>query len=911
MKQEERRYSPPVSFESVGQCILWHRLHLGLSQEALAEEIGASARSLRRWERDLVVPQKIWRERLAFRFGIEPQQLLPAGSDESEEHSPISSPLWTVPYPRNPCFIGRETVLHTLHTVLAATPSAAQARTLAISGLGGIGKTQVAIEYAYRHQQDYHAVFWLAAETAESLLASLGQIADLLQLPGREVAEQSRLIAATRRWLATHEEWLVIADNVDDPGRLYEVLPPLRQGALLLTTRSQALGTLAPVMDLPSMNEEESIALLFSRARPSFGTPEAARDAAIVTQARELARFLEGLPLALDQAGAYLQETGCSVAAYLQRCHEQRKDVLARRGMYDESHPASVTTTVQLSVDRIAREHPAAPNLLCLCAFLYPEAIPEELLMAGAPHLGPELGPILTDPYQFDLVLAAVRSASLIARAPETKTLSLHRLVQGVLRDQMEPDETRRWSEWVVRMLNAAFPPVTFAVWAQCERYIVHVLACLPLLEQLGNTLPEAGEVLFKAGSYLLARGRLGEAEPLLERAVTLAHQVPRGGSRVLLGRLEKLADLYWMQGKYDQGEQLLLQALVLEEEEWSASHPCTGETLNNLAVFYRKQGKHEQAESLYMRALENQEQAAEPSFPHLADTLNNLGVLYYGQGKYEQAEALYQRALAIREQYLGPEHPDTAASLNTLGLLYWMQWKYEQAEPLLKRALAIREQQLGPEHPDIGASLNNLAAVYWSQKNYEQAEPLYLRALAVHEQHLGPDHPDTAASLNNLANLYRDQGRDEQAEALHLRALAIREQHLGPDHPDTALSVYNLAVLYRKQGKHKQSEPLFVRALTIREQYLGPEHPSTAISLQSVAILRQEQGDTIEAQALFTRALQIRIQVLGSGHPRTRETRARLADLLRVMGKTQEALALEAEQAEQEQAEVKRASGQ
>lgn len=897
MRQEDPPHSALSSPRSLGQRIRWHRLRLGLSQEALAEAVGASARSLRRWENDLVLPQNLWRERLALCFDIDPLSLLDTLTDEDNARSPISPPLWTVPYARNPCFAGREAILQTLHTALGTEQVASQVRALALSGLGGIGKTQAAVEYAHRHRQDYHAVFWLAAETAESLLTSLGQIADLLQFPEREVAEQSRLIAATRRWLAAQTGWLVIADNVDDLEMLHAVLPPLRQGALLLTTRRQALGVLAPLLELPPMSEEEGIALLLSRSRPFFASTETPWDAATVARAGELVRFLEGLPLALDQAGAYLQETGCSVADYLQRYREQRKEVLARRGLHGENHPASVTTTVQLAVDQIGREHPAAPDLLRLCTFLYPEAIPEELLVVGAPHLGAELAPIVADPYQFDLALAAIRSASLVTRHPETKTLSLHRLVQEVLRDQMEPAETHLWGERIVRMLNATFPNVTFEVWTQCERYITHVLACLPLLEQTGNAFPEASELLFKAGSYLLARGRLGEASPLLEQAVRLTQRLPVVNAGVLLERLEKQAELCWMQGKYELTEQLLLRVLELEEQELGASHPRLAETLNNLGTLYWAQGKYEQAEPLHLRALHILEQAS-ASFPaQLAETLHNLGVLHYSQGQYEQAETLHQRALMIREQALGANHPDTASSLNALGLLYWKLWKYAQAEPLLKRALTIREQQLGADHPDIGASLNNLAAVYTAQQKYEQAEPLYQHGLRVHEQQLGPDHPDTAASLNNLANLYRDQGKLEQAEALHLRALAIREQQLGPDHPDTALSLHNLATLYYDQGKLEQAEPLFVRTLAIREQQLGAEHSSTAISLHYLALLRQGQGNHTKALALFTRALQIRVRVLGAQHPRTRETRACLIDLLRIMDKNEEALTLEAEQ--------------
>ena len=889
MKQEGPLPIHPSS-GSLGQRIRWHRLRLRLSQESLAEAIGASTRSLRRWEQDLVLPQKVWRERLAFQFGIDPQALLVPFADESTTPPTTISPcLWSVPYARNPYFTGREGVLQTIHTWLAAEQSATLIQAAALTGMGGMGKTQVAIEYAYRYKQTYQAVFWLGAETTENMLYSLQQMSDLIQLPAHEAADQSRLVAASRRWLATHQGWLVIIENVEDLDVLRPLLPLPGQGARLLTARRQALGTLARPLAMPPMSEEESIALLLSRSgSSSLYAPETSLPPATVAHAAKLVRFLEGLPLALDQAGSYLQETGCQIVDYLQRCHEQRKEILARRGLHGGSHPDSVTTTVTLSVEQVTREHPAASDLLRLCAFLHADAIPEEMLVAGSPHLGTVLGPAVADPYQFDLMLAALRGVSLMNRQGEQKMLSVHRLVQTILRDQMQPSEVRLWNERVVHMLNAAFPSVTFDTWSQCERQVTHVLANLPFLEQTESPLPATGELLFRTGSYLLARGRLTAAESLLQRAVAIQEQAPAADARTLFERLEKLAELYWMQGKYALAEQLLQRVLALEEQVLSTSHPRIAGALNILGELYWMQGKYEQAEAVHLRALRVQEQTSTPSFSRMSETLHNLGVLSYSQGKYEQAEDLYQRALAMREEVLGAEHPETAGSLNALGLLYWAQKKYEQAEPVLKRALALREKQLGPEHPDIGASLNNLAALYNAQGKHEQAETLYQRALRVHEEQLGPEHPDTAASLNNLANLYRTQGKHEQAKTLHLRALAIREKHLGPVHPDTALSLYNLAVLYRNQGKYEQAEPLFVRALTIREQQLGAEHPDTATSLHDLARLRQMQGNYAQAHVLFERALQIRTKVHGCEHPQTRQTSTCLDELLYVMNRAE-----------------------
>ncbi|GHO50522.1 FxSxx-COOH system tetratricopeptide repeat protein [Ktedonospora formicarum] len=835
MKQEEILPSSPSSFKSIGQHIRWHRLHQGLSQEAFAEAIGTSTRSLRRWEQDLTIPQQIWRERLSQQLGIDFRHLLGASPIEESEHFLTPPPLWSVPYARNPSFIGRTTLLQTLHRLLTTKQSVARTKTLALSGLGGIGKTQAAIEYAYRFGQHYHALFWLAAETAESLLASLQEIAFLVRLPEYEIADHSLLIAATRRWLASHQEWLVIADNVEDPAILQAVLPPLRQGALLFTTRRQALGPLVQMLELPPMSEEEGIALLLSRSSlhplQQEAFPGTLQNDETIVHARELTRFLEGLPLALDQAGAYLQEAGCRIADYLQLCYEQSKEILAHRGLHTGNHPASVTATVQLSLEQVALEHPTAPKLLQLCAFFSPDTIPEDLLVAGGSELEPELSAAVADPYQFNLILAALRSASLVTRHPETKTISVHRLVQMVVRDLLEPTETRLWSEQIARLFQRTLPDVTPDTWGHYERYLPHILACLPLLEQAKETVIAFSEVLYKAGSYLLARGHVKEAEPLLRQAVAIEEQASHPNTQKLLERLEKQAELYWTQGKYELAEPLLQRVLVLEEQKLDASHLQT------------------------------------------AETLSNLGLLYWSQGKYEQAEPLYVQSLHILEQESSTPHELIAITLGNLALLYCSQGKYEQAELLYVRALEIRENQFGPEHLKVAKTKNNLAALYRDQGKYEQAEPLYVQALKIREKLLGSEHPDTASSINNLGFLYWNQGKYEQAEPLYVQALKIREKLLGPEHPDTANSLYSLAILYRDQEKYKQAEPLFVRVLSIQEQQLGPEHPETASSLHALAVMRRVQGLTAEARTLLDRALQIRTRTLGPEHPKTKET--------------------------------------
>ena len=739
---------------SFGELLTTWRTRRNLTQTDLATSIGAHRNTIGRWERGEVLPET---------RGIVLELARKLRLDEQETRSLLEAsltalvPHWTVPFRRNSSFTGRETLLELLHTRLATAQPVALIQTSALSGLGGIGKTQLAVEYAYRYGLEYRAVFWLAAETIESLMASVQQIALQLQLPDYQATDQLQIVALVQRWLITHTNWLLIVDNVEDLDLLQSVLPPTPQGALLLTTRRQALGHLAELLEVPPMKNEEGVALLLQRAhRSGIAGEEAA--------AIELVLLLEGLPLALDQAGAYIEETGCSVATYLHLAHTRRRQVLAHRGTHGGNHPASVTTTLQLSVEHVDREHPAAADLLRVCAFLPAEAIPEELLVAGASHLGPALGPVLADPYQFNLVLAALRNASLVTRHPESRTLSIHRLVQAVLQDQMEPASARLWSTRIICALNAAFPVPDFSAWAQCERYLEQALGCTSLLALVDSDLPETGELLFKAGSYVLARGRYEEAQPLL------------------------------------------VQTLPLYEKRYGRDQPALIPLLLKQGELSLWQGKLAEAELFMQRALTIGERHPDPVHLQLAETFNDLAVLYWNQSKYQETEQFLLRALHIREQQLGPEHPDTALTLNNLAALYQTQKQRQQAEPLYQRALRIQEQCLGTDHPQTALTLNNLASLYRDQGAYAQAEPLYQRALRIREQQLGPEHLETAITLNNLALLYRNQGAYVQAEPLYQRVLHIREQQLGVDHPRTLQTRADYrAFLAQKEAESEQ----------------------------------------------------------------------------------------------------------
>jgi tetratricopeptide (TPR) repeat protein len=760
-------------------------------------------------------PITLWRNReeafknivQGIRFVLEDVQRLTFGT------LPSAWPrLWNIPYAPNPFFTGQEALLARLAEALKTGQPTALSQPQAISGLGGIGKTQIAVEYAYRHRQDYQAIFWVRADTHEALVSGFVALAELLGLPEKDERDQTITVKAVERWLRTHREWLLILDNADDLSIVSPFLRSLLDGHVLLTTRAHAIGPLAQHIEVEAMSL--GVGVLFLLRRAGLIGLDASLEMASASEratAQKIVEELGGLPLALDQAGAYIQETGCSLVRYQQVYQQRRMELLGRRGGFSYDSPEAVATTWMLSFEKVKQQSLPAADLLRCCALLYPDAIPEELFTNGAIYLGPRLQRVVRDSLAFDDTVRVLFAYSLIHRDPTTAMFSIHRLVQAVLIDVMPPGLKKQWRERVVRAVNEAFPEGAFKEWTRCGRLLPHVQVCATWIEHEPTPTPEISHMLHKAGFYLLERGQYSDSESLLVRALSIREQ--------LLG----------------------------------VEHPHTASSLNSLAVLYKAQGKYEDAELLYQRAISIYQQYPGAEHPTTATGLNNLAALYKEQGKYEEAELVYQRVLLIREQHLGTEHPYTAASLNNLGNLYQHQSKYGEAEPLYRRALAIKEQQLGTEHPSTAMSLNNLALLYQQQRKYKDAEPLYQRALSIFEQQLGTEHPTTATLLNNLAELYDNQGRCEDAESLYQRALSIFEQQLGAEHPSTAYPLHNLALLYQHQGKYEQVEAFYQRALAIREKHLGPTHPETQNTRKNYASFLRLVGRDAEATALET----------------------------------------------------------
>ncbi|MEM9627100.1 MAG: FxSxx-COOH system tetratricopeptide repeat protein [Pseudomonadota bacterium] len=767
------------------------------------------------------------------------EETLDSGTQDGHEANPTKDELarFNVPHRRNPNFTGRVEILDQLRERLRSGKPAALVQ--AIAGLGGVGKTQIATEYAYRHRDDYDLIWWMRAEQPTTLKKDYEHLATMLNLAPK--------IDPVKRWLAANSGWLLIFDNAEDEESVEPYLPEHHHGHVIITSRNQAWCHVAPPICIEMMTADEACNFLLHN-RPNDSP------SAVMALADELGY----LPLALAQARSYMDAAGITSKLYLQHFHEHCSDLLSRSRPSALGYPHAVNTTWELSLEAATINEPTAASLMNICAFLAPEVIQKTLISEGQEHLPPEIADAWQNSLTFQNSITALRRYSLVET--DDSTLSFHRLVQTVARDRLNENEQRHWATIAANLINARLPHGGDSTWLgkAYETLLPHALAVSKHLENLRLAPEVAGRLLSQAGDFLRSRANFGIAEDCLLRALKCRERAFGPHHPDVAESLDHLVELFSAQGNNRKAEPFIQRALEIRQRVDCDDDVGTVESLSNQAVVDFAQGHYLKAKPALEYTLQVREEALGPDHPDTAQSLNNLAVLYKAQGRYSEAERLLQRALAIYENAFGPEHSDTATSLSQMADLLKAQGHHQKAEPLYLRALATREKTLGPEHPDTATNLNNLASLYQAQDHYPRAEPLYLRALAIREKTLGPEHPDTATSLNNLASLYQAQDHYPKAEPLYLRALAIREKTLGPEHPDTATNLNNLASLYQAQGHYPKAEPLYQRALAIRERTLGDEHPDTAKSLRYIGVFHLNWQRKEDAEAYLRRAYNI-----------------------------------------------------
>jgi tetratricopeptide (TPR) repeat protein len=747
-------------------------------------------------------------------------------------------PVWNVPYRRNPDFTGRDDQLAALASALEQGERVAVTQVL--QGGGGVGKTALATEYAYRHRSEFDTVWWVRAEEPATLVGDLAELAIALRLAEAGQADQQTAVQAVRRWLEDHDRWLLVLDNGQAPDmptglqaplvRLVDLLPQVVHGQVLVTSRDATWQDHAALAELEVFTSEEAVAFLLVRSHSG--------DAAT---AADIAEVLGWLPLALEQAGAYTRATRLGLRGYLERLQRYPARTLITGRPRDRGPADTVATTWQVSLAQV-QPTPGAVALLEVCAFLSPEAIPRELFATQLNSSAATLGMLAEDPFALDQAVAALHRFGLVKASEQT--LMVHRLLQQVVRDGLDATAAGNRAGMAVRLLAEAFPVEGVedpGVWPRCEKLLPHALTAADHAEHYQVESAVTSDLLDSTESYIYGRARYGEARSLAERALALAERAYEPTSDAVAARLGSLARVLGVQGDLDVARALHERALAILEVQIGVDHPVTAISLHNLATVLRDQGDLDRARTVHERALAIQETQLGPNHHETANSRSNLAIVLHRQGDLDGARSLQERALASFETHLGPDHIYTAWSLSNLAAVLHDQGDLDGARNLQERALSIREARLGSDHTHTAWSLNSLAAVLRDQGDFDGARRLCERGLAIREARLGPDHHETADSLNNLAGILGDQGNLDRARRLCERALAIRQASLGRDHFKTAHSLDSLAGVLHDQGDLDRARSLHEQALAIREARLGPTHPDAIRSRRSLAAVQTD----------------------------------------------------------------------
>ena len=612
-----------------------------------------------------------------------------------DEIRKLLPPVWNVSHHRNPNFTGREGILSELKLALTSGEPAAWKQ--AAFGMGGVGKTQLAVEYIYRHKPDYKVIWWIRSEEPATMAADYASLAASLDLPEKDFQDQSETVRAVKRWLEHNSGWLLIFDNAHDPEAIRDYIPQGGAGHVIITSRNPGWGSVARLLPVKEFDRADSIEFLLRR------TGQDDQDAADA-----LADELGDLPLALEQAGAYIEATGITLTDYQELFRSRRRELWE-----DESPPPdyldTVATTWSLAMEEVSKKSPAAADLLNICAFLAPDEISPGMLGEGAEFIPEPLASTAADRLAMNRVISVLRRYSLIDASGES--ISVHRLVQAVVRDRMSESDAKKWVETAVRLLGAAFPFESYDVrtWDLCAYLLPHALAAAAHAEEQGVAPEETSHILNQTGGYLWVCAEFAEAKVCYERALSLAEKAYGRDHFMVAIRVNNLGCVLYDLDDLQGAKNCFECALKIDEVVYGKDHPRVAIDVNNIGMVLQDLRDLQGAKVHFERALKIDEKAGAKDRPITGTIVNNLGRVLQDLGYLEAAKECFERALAIDEEVYGRDHPNIARDVNNLGNALQDLGDLPAAKEHYERALEIFRRFLGENHPSTVTVRNNL----------------------------------------------------------------------------------------------------------------------------------------------------------------------------------------------------------
>jgi tetratricopeptide (TPR) repeat protein len=641
---------------------------------------------------------------------------------------------------RNNYLTGRNEQLERIENALKKNDAISIIQT--ISGLGGIGKTQLAIEYAYRYCGNYTECIWfVVAESRTTVYNYFKDFAEYFKLILPPEFEPGELQRAVREWLSENSYWLLIFDNLESIDTVKPYLPQKINGRIIITSRSTRVNY-GETLELGVFDFDESIKFLKRRfsENDEMKIEEYAFDD-FEEYAPKLTERLGHLPLALEQAAAYIKKMGCRISDYLKMLAESSVDAFTDEDAKAIYYESIVNNTWEISFEALST---SAQYVMNLCAYMAPDKIPVEFLVEMRNEFPMPLKEALSKALSTNRIVSELRACSLVSGNADF--INIHCLTQEIIRQSHNND---------MRWLDCCFIAI--------KKSLPHDLST--------------------------SKARTWFACIALHSETVLQHINYQYTEDVTIQ--ESIADLYNCIGfgyndiaYYPQALMAYNKAHSICEKVWGQEHPKTAAIYNNIAFVYSNQGDYAAALEWYYKALTIREKVLGEKHPDTAITYNNIAEVYNNQGDYQKALEWYQRALIICEMALGKKHLDTAIIYNNIAKVYNSQGDCPRALEWSFKAINIRENILGKEHPDVAATYNNIALVHFCQGDYAVALEWYFKALAIYEKVLGKDHPDTAKIYSNIAAVYDHTGEGNKSLAYYANALRIYFNILGESYP-------------------------------------------------------------------------------------------------------------------------------
>ncbi|KAF8324734.1 hypothetical protein F5887DRAFT_1288641 [Amanita rubescens] len=838
-------------------------------------------------------------------------------------HHSIGSPDMLPPLPplrhSSTMFTGRGIYLEMLKDYFGSSATG-QRKSFLLHGMGGIGKTQICLKFIEEHETLFSDIFWIDASSESTIDLRLKQIAQA----NSGTAGAASSAASALKWISKKLNWLMIYDNADGGYQIVErFLPPGNGGNILITSRNLELMRITEKsMEVLEMGEEEALSLLSKSARLSYTSEN------IQTMGKQLISKLGGIPLAIDQAGAYMLTCKCPLDDYLELFAKNHDKLMSNPLFKGASDYGSCTYgTWEISMKEIeARaaqkrdpEAESAITLYQIIAFLHHENIPEELFKNAAENYkrrnideekeaGLPLSITMLNPrvlfldekgewnkMQFQLGIQMLLSFSLIKSSG--KLYSVHPLVHAWSRNRVPKMEIDQQL-----LMAKAFLACSVELDSKIDNYEY----CGLLASHIRKIMNQAAQLNLnnfyyddECNQFSFVFHRIGswdEVEKLRMRMLETrkANLAPK--HPFVLSSMASLASTYRKQGRWDEAEKLEVEVMEARKEKFGSHHQDTLTSMANLASTYSNQGRWVEAEKLDVEVMEARK---EKFGSHHQDTLTsmaNLASTYWNQGRWDEAENLGVEVMEARKEKFGSHHRDTLTSMANLASTYSNQGRWDEAEKLEVEVMEASKEKFGSHHPDTLTGMANLASTYWKQGRWDEAEQLFVEVMEASKKKFGSHHPDTLTSMANLASTYWDQGRWDEAEKLEVEVMEARKEKFGSHHPKTLTSMANLACTYMKQGRWDEAEKLEVEVMEARKEKLGSHHPDTLTSMANLASTYWNQGRWDEAENLEVEVMEARKEKLGSHHPDTLISISNLAFTYWKQGRWDDAEKLEVE---------------